>query len=153
MKRITIRRNRKQVVQTQPPVAAPEPEPEDEASEYSSSESFQETEPPTEAIRDLRVDDQPKPRPQTHFERRADPVRRTTFAQPLTEHVPQQQNRRYHVPKPSRQLGRPRSIEYEKPLENRYGRPKMRWGSHFGPNGAYMDTQTKARLLYSNCFG
>lgn len=153
MKRITIRRNRKQTVQTQPPVAAPEPEPEDATSEYSSSESLQENEPPTEAIRNLRVEDRPKPRPQVRFEEHPKPVRRTTFARPPTEHVPQRQNRRYHVPEPSRNLGQPRSMSYEKPLTNRYGRPKMRWGSHYGPNGPYMDTQAKARILYKSCFG
>ena len=33
------------------------------------------------------------------------------------------------------------------------GRAKMRFRSHYGLNGEYMDTQSKAHLLLHSCFG
>ena len=150
MKRITIQRKTKpqpiQPTQT-------EPEEMDETSDYSSSESYAESEPPTEAIRNLHLTKQPKYKPQYRSEPQVAPVRRARPVPPQPVLAPTRQNPTYQQPAPVRKLGRPRSIDYPQPLRQPYGRPKMRFRSHYGLNSEHLDTQSKARFLYRTCFG
>lgn len=50
-------------------------------------------------------------------------------------------------------LGQPRSLNPPNNPRGKGGRRKMQFRSHYGPNGDYLDTHTKARLLLSSCFG
>ena len=150
MRKIRISRRRKA---EEPSAPTPAPPTEEAASEYSSSESIAETEPPTEQIANLQVRDEPKPRKQVHFEASPAPVRR----QQLHDTPPTvARHRRPPPPGPlrrQRSLYDPRPIQYEKPLEQIFGRPRLKFRSHYGANGDLLDTQTRSRILYKSCFG
>jgi hypothetical protein len=150
MKRITIRRNRKP---TQPPPPPPEPDMEDETSEYSSSESLAESEPLSEAIGNLRVTEQTKPRPQVRFEPQARPVRRATNVERQSFPVQPRSVNPYAQQKRPRTLAAPRSITYDKPLRQTRGKRNVSFASPYGPNGYQLSTQEKSRRLYYTCFG
>ena len=150
MKKIRISRQRK--VQ-KPPEPKPAPAPEDAASEYSSSESIPETEPPTEQFANLNTHPEPVPRKQVHFEATQPTVRRHELYGQQTR--PARQRMPAPLAPPRRMLSArdPRPIQYEKPLEQVFGRPKLKFRSHYGANGDYLDTQTRSRILYNSCFG
>lgn len=46
------------------------------------------------------------------------------------------------------------TMDYQKPTsKHRRSGAKIRFKSHYGVDGEYLDTQTKAALLYTHCFG
>ena len=150
MKRITIRRNKKT---SQPPAPPPEPEMDDETSEYSSSESLAESEPLTDALKNLKVTEQAQARRQVRFEPQVREPRRTTIVDRQSFPAQVRPINPYQQQKRPRTLATPRSITYDKPLRRPRGKRNVSFASPYGPNGYQMTTQEKSRRLYRTCFG
>ena len=149
MKRITIRRKKKNVQATEPekPVLM-----DDETSEYSSSESLAETEPPIQQLRNLKVDDRRQSRPKVRFEPQHDQPRRPTFVEQQSFPVQPRQTNPYPQENRGWAFDTPRSIQYPKPSNRRRGKRNLHYASHFGANGHMLDTQAKTRMFLSTCF-
>ena len=152
MKRITIRRNRKQPETKPEPVQQDEDE-SSETSEFESDDTDTKSEPLTSQLRNLNVREQAHPRQnrqsfQAHEEsRRANLVARQSFPAP-----PVQKNS-YQVHESRPKFGAPRSMVYDRPRKQSNGRQKWRYRSIYGPNSHLLSTQEKARRLYYSAFG
>ena len=139
----------------------PEPVPEEkvddtEMSFESASDTSSESEPLEGQMQALKMMAEPKPERKVHFEppkQAPQELRRTTVAQ-------QQPNPvrfanafgRYPSPRPQ-QLRQPRPMDIPRPSKLTNGSQKLKFRTHYGPNGDYMSTQDKARQLYYSCFG
>ena len=153
MKRISIRRKKKDSVPQ--PKPAPEPEPQDEYSESTStsSESMVESEPPTKAFANLKVRENPERRPQVRFEPQVQKQGGARVVEPPSKFVGIRRNQG-DVPRGQpKYLGQPRSRPYDNPSQRRSGKRNLQYASPYGPNGYNLSTQERARLLYFSCFG
>ena len=162
MPNFTIRRRRKKVEEKPAPVETRE-EKIDSAEEYMSDDS--DGAAIDEAMRDLKVtplertpkrpqsrrsEPPPAPRHQynrPHYQNPANVVRKrpnhATYAnpKPTRPHIPDQYQRN-----PTMAIQNPRS-------KTRRGGSKLRFNSHYGTGGEYLDTHTKSLMLYNHCFG
>ena len=113
----------------------------------------------------------------TYIEERLNEARQQNRPQPPQRQPQYKQQRRVHFqepPNPASQRTRFEPQPYYRrpqpqitdpytrkptmrvPPKSRAGRKSTRdfhYRSHYGPNGATLDTHTKARLLYTHCFG
>ena len=127
-----------------------------EVSLESPTVTDDESEPLSEQMETLNLGEPalktPQPRSEPQYERPrrhavASVARQQTY--PVRNDQPQQ----YYRTQQPRQLGQARPMQYPKPSRTASGRPKLQFRSHYGPNGALLSTQDKARRLYHSCFG
>lgn len=144
---------------TKPPASKPKQmedkhvEFEEPESVSDSSDSFSdtlsamevETEPQKQATQEYYEYQQPKR--QTYQKQPPRPARRNAIYGATPMRGP------YRTPPRTQYVGQPRSLNPPNNPRRVNGRPKMQFTSHYGPNGDYLDTRTKARLLLSSCFG
>ena len=153
MPNFTIRRRRK----PQPePEHSPAPEEEEKIDESEMDASSDEDEYLDKAIADLKkvsISDKEETIPQSpaksearYSERSRNEYRPTRNAHYQPQYVkPRRMNDPYT---------RNPTMDYEIPKsKHRRGGTKIRFKSHYGVDGEYLDTQTKAALLYTHCFG
>ena len=141
------------------------PLPEPQKDEVETPAEITEVETPDDGLTldehfdELQLEKEPhfpkKPR-ETPVYQQERPVRRhnhTTFTGYPSKPV------QYNAPYPYRQpvrtpyLGQPRMQTPPNRPQQLKGRRQMRFRSHYGFNGEYYDTQTKARMLLNTCFG
>lgn len=153
MPNFTIRRKKKKVVEPAPE-KQPEPDPPEE-----SEESFD------SVLEDRFVDDlldeakeeiePPEPVRRPHYP----PQRRVHFQEPVNPAArPPRPVQQYRQPVPLNQLADPyrrKPTMADPPRQRSRGRAreKFRYSTHYGMNGGVLDTHTKARMLYTHCFG
>ena len=149
----TIRRKKRKAPTPPPPekTKVVDDEPESMSESEDSEEAYI-----TARLAEAKLDNKPQPpvnRPQNTQQRHVQfrqPAKPTS--QP-TNHVPHQYYRRPqpHIMDPYRR--KPTMRVPPKPQWGRKAKVEMRYRSHYGPNGAALDTHTKSRLLYTHCFG
>ena len=153
MKRISVRRKKKDPVPPPPPAPEPKPQEADDSSDFSSSEPLNETQPLNEAIANLKVAEQQQVRPQIPTEPQVSQQRSPTLAQSQPRFAQNVYPQTYYQQKPSRSLGGPSAIPYDKPLRRKKSKRNMSYRSPYGPGTWNMSTQDKARMFYYSCFG
>ena len=146
------------------PVVAVDPTPEVEPEEpevESSNESMADDPSDDDSyidevlneVKELNIDARPKIQPRYQPPAPVSKQHRVRFADQQPKPVP---TRRYPVP------GRRLNDPYRRSPAMRDARPvratpkkrsMMSYGSHYGPGGTFLPTQTKARMLYTHCFG
>jgi hypothetical protein len=140
------------------PVAEAEPvEPEVEsdnesmASYYSGDDDYID-EVLTE-VKELNIAEPSRTRPPYRAPAPAVQPHRVKFAdqQPIPAETRRYQTPRSHMNDPYRRQPAMDHPPVVRPT--RRGRAKMLYGSHYGPGGHMIPTQTKARMLYTHCFG
>ena len=153
MPRFSIRRKKPE---EQPQEPTEEKIDDQEISVESESEPSEQSEPLTEQMETLKLDESPSRRPQQYYETQTMAPRRTREAR-VERYPPNparyRQNYEAHRRVAPQQYRNPRSIDYPKPLRSQNGARKLQFGSHFGPGGHSLSTQEKARRLYYSCFG
>lgn len=142
-----------------PKVVAPKPVVEEKIDETEVTDSSSSDEYIDQAIQDVkRVTFEEKQKARSvppkqptinrpQFQNQPKPVQKPKFLEPKLHHRPQP--RRMNDP-----YTRKPTMDFHNPYSKyRRGGAKMRYSSHYGPNGEHLDTRTKAALLYSHCFG
>ena len=152
-----IRRKPKPVpIEDPAPVAEPietevESDNESMASYYSGDEDYID-EVLTE-VKELNINRPTKTQPRNHSPAPVAQPKRVMFADQQPKPV---ETRRYQMPAPllnDPYRRQPAMANPPRARSSRSGRARMSFGSHYGPGGAAMPTQTKARMLYTHCFG
>ena len=156
MPSFTVRRRKRREPTPPPETEDPVEEEEDETMTPEASDDDEYVDAAIEELKQTRIT------PQTAPDQRR-PQRR--YAQPgQNEFRPQIAHRppvnRQSVPQrqPHQRLNDPYTRKptmmnsFERPKLNRRG-ARLRYRSHYGPNGSALDTHTKASLLYTHCFG
>ena len=157
MPKFSIRRRKKR--EPEPVEKSPEPEPmeedppsdeknDEEEDEYMEDVDDAASEPPAEERRVPVPQPRyqaPKPTPRSFRDARiagyAEQVARNPYLA------------RSKIPAHVNKLNPTRSLYPDRPSRQKVQSQKMRFSSHFGPNGHSMSTQEKARALYFSCFG
>ena len=153
MPNFTIRRRRKPQAE---PKQTPPPMEEEKVDESEMDASSDEDEYLDKAIADLRkttISDKDETMPQSPARSEAH------YSEPARNEYRPTRNDQYrpHYAQPRRMndpYRRNPTMDYQKPTsKHRRGGAKIRFKSHYGVDGEYLDTQTKAALLYTHCFG
>ena len=153
MPNFTIRRRRKP--QPEPEPSSP-PEEEEKIDDTEMEASSDEDEYLDKAIADLKkvsFSDQDETMPQSpaRSEARSSEPSRNEYQPTRNEHYRPQYTQQRRMNDPYR---RNPTMDYQKPSsKHRRGGTKIRFNSHYGLDGEYLDTRTKAALLYTHCFG
>jgi hypothetical protein len=153
MSKFTIRRKKKKVVEPEP-AKQPEPAP----TEVSDSESFDSLE--ERYIDDALDEAKEEIEPQEPVRQpRYPPQRRVHFREPVKPAArPPRPVQQYPQRTPLAQLADPyrrihtmRQPPMARPKHR--GRERFRYTTHYGMGGQLLDTQAKAGMLYTHCFG
>ena len=157
MPKFSIRRRKK--AEPKPVEKSPEPEkmeedtPSDENYEEDDNENMEDvddtvSEPPVERTRATvpqTVSQAPKPTPRSFRDTR------------LTGYSPRIAQKPYlprsGIPAHVNKLNPTRSLFPDRPSRQNGRSQKLRFSSHYGPDGHTMSTHQKARALYYSCFG
>ena len=152
----TIRRKKKAAAVTPPPEKKKAVEELSESMESATLSDNSEDTYIDDRLTEARQQNQPhipQRQPQYRQQRRVQFQQQPNPASQHTNVAPQQYYRR-----PQPQITDPytRKATMRVPPNVRRGRKSttgFHYRSHYGPNGAALDTHTKARLLYTHCFG
>ena len=153
MPNFTIRRRKKAA-----PEPEPEPEPERDQPEEPQSSSEEESE---DTLMDRVVPEaqRPVPQPQPQTQPQYRPQRRVQFQEPekvaptRPTYVPQRMQRPDLRRAADPYLRKPTMPVPPRSRHRQNERKKFRYSTHYGADGDVLDTQAKANLLYSHCFG
>lgn len=153
MPNFTIRRRRKPQPEPEP---SPPPEEEEKIDDTEMDASSDEDEYLDRAIADLKkvsISDNVETMPHSpaKSEPRYSEPSRNEYRPTKNEQHRSQYTQRRRMNDPYR---RNPTMDYQKPMsKHRRGGSKIRFNSHYGLDGEYLDTRTKAALLYRHCFG